>query len=64
MAVNAVDSGAMSAPDAQREYLGCDLGEAFRSHAMVFAAEDARTKRQVVDWKEWWSEMVQSQLHE
>jgi predicted dehydrogenase len=64
MAVNAVNSGAMSASDAQREYLGCDLEEAFRSHAMVFAAEDARTKRQVVDWKKWWTEAVESQLHQ
>jgi hypothetical protein len=64
MTVNAVDSGALSAPDAQREYLGCDLEEAFRSHAVVFAAEDARTKRQVVDWKQWWTETVESQLHQ
>lgn len=63
MGVSAVDSGAMSAADAQREYLGCDLEEAFRSHAVVFAADDARTKRQVVDWKKWWSEQVESQLH-
>lgn len=63
-AVSAVDSGDMSAADAQREYLGCDLEEAFRSHAMVFAAEDARTKRQVVDWKKWWSTEVESQLHQ
>jgi hypothetical protein len=63
MAGNAVDAGAMSAPDAQRKYLGCDLEEAFRSHAVVFAAEDARTKRQVVDWKKWWTETVESQLH-
>jgi hypothetical protein len=62
MAVHAVDSGAMSAPAAQREYLGCDLEEAFRSHAMVFAAEEARTKRQVMDWKKWWNETVESQL--
>jgi predicted dehydrogenase len=64
MAVNAVDSGAMPASDAHRKYLRCDLEEAFRSHAMVFAAEDARTQRQVVDWKKWWSESVESQLHE
>jgi predicted dehydrogenase len=64
MAVNAVDSGAMPASDAHRKYLGCDLEEAFRSHAMVFAAEDARTQRQVVDWKRWWTESVESQLHE
>ncbi|KAF1830705.1 streptomycin biosynthesis protein StrI [Decorospora gaudefroyi] len=64
VAVNAVNSGDMPAADAQRKYLGCDVEEAFRSHAMVFAAEDARTKRQVVDWKKWWSERVESQLHE
>lgn len=62
MAVQAVDSGDMSAADAQREYLGCDLEEAFRSHAMVFAAEQARTKRQVVDWKKWWGEQVEPHL--
>lgn len=63
MGVNAVNSGTMSATDAQREFLGCDLEEAFRSHAMVFAAEEARTKRQVVDWKKWWNENVEPQLH-
>ncbi|OAL49478.1 streptomycin biosynthesis protein StrI [Pyrenochaeta sp. DS3sAY3a] len=64
MAVNAVESSDMSAAAAQREFLGCDLEEAFRSHAIVFAAEDARTKRQVVDMKKWWSERVESQLHQ
>jgi predicted dehydrogenase len=62
MAVEAVDSKRMSAGDAQREFLGCDLEEAFRSHAMVFAAEDARTKRQVVEWKKWWADEVEAQL--
>ncbi|KAL6711137.1 hypothetical protein ACN47E_005668 [Coniothyrium glycines] len=64
MAVHAVDSGSMGAAEAQRRYLGCDLEEAFRSHAVVFAAEDARTQRQVVDWARWWSEQVETQLHE
>jgi hypothetical protein len=63
MAANAVDEKGMATADAQREFLGCDLDEAFRSHAMVFAAEDARTKRQVVDWKKWWEEQVEPQLH-
>lgn len=63
MAVEAVDSKRMSAADAQREFLGCDLEEAFRSHAMVFAAEDARTKRQVIDWKKWWADLVEAPLH-
>ena len=62
LAVDAVDSGAMPAADAQRRYLGCDVDEAFRSHAMVFAAEEARTKRQVVEWKTWWADWVEPQL--
>ncbi|KAF1959919.1 NAD(P)-binding protein [Byssothecium circinans] len=64
MAVNAVDEKGVKAADAQREFLGCNLEEAFRSHAVVFAAEEARTQRKVVDWKKWWSEHVDSQLHE
>lgn len=62
MAVNAVESGNMGMHEAQRAFLGCDLEEAFRSHAVVFAAEDARTKRQVVGWRDWWQENVESQL--
>lgn len=62
-AVEAVDSQGMSAADAQRKFLGCDLDEAFRSHAMVFAAEEARKERKVVDWKEWWDSQVEQQLH-
>jgi len=61
-AVNAVDSGAMSAADAQRRFLGCDLDEAFRSHALVFVAEAARNERRVVDWRKWWSANVAGQL--
>lgn len=63
MAVNAVDNEAMPAATAQREFLGCDLEEALRSHAVVFAAEDARTDRKVVDWKSWWGDKVEGQLH-
>ncbi|KAJ4304943.1 hypothetical protein N0V90_000471 [Kalmusia sp. IMI 367209] len=62
-AAEAVDSKRMSAAEAQRQFLGCDLEEAFRSHAMVFAAEDARLERKVVDWEKWWAEQVESQLH-
>jgi hypothetical protein len=29
----------------------------------VFAAEEARTERKVVDWKKWWNEKVEGQLH-
>ncbi|KAF2712268.1 streptomycin biosynthesis protein StrI [Pleomassaria siparia CBS 279.74] len=63
MAVEAVDSQGMSAADAHGKFLGCDLDEAFRSHAMVFAAEEARKDRKVVDWKKWWSAEVEGQLH-
>lgn len=62
MAVNAVNIGMMGTQDAQREFLGCDLEEAFRSHAVVFAAEDARAKKQVVDWQAWWRENVERQM--
>ncbi|KAF2797384.1 streptomycin biosynthesis protein StrI [Melanomma pulvis-pyrius CBS 109.77] len=64
MAVEAVDSRGMSAAEAQREFLGCDLDEAFRSHAVVFAAEEARKERKVVDWKTWWDGQVEPQLHQ
>jgi hypothetical protein len=63
MAVNAVDNEAMPSAEAQRKFLGCDLEEAFRSHAAVFAAEEARTERKVVDWKKWWNEKVEGELH-
>ncbi|KAF3042446.1 hypothetical protein E8E12_009502 [Didymella heteroderae] len=62
MAVDAVEQEKMSTHEAQRTYLGCDLDEAFLSHAVVFAAEDARTKKKVVDWAAWWRENVGSQL--
>lgn len=62
MAVHAVDGGAMGAQEAQRAFLGCDLEEAFRSHAVVFAAEEARTEKRVVDWEGWWRENVERQL--
>ncbi|KAF2687547.1 NAD(P)-binding protein [Lentithecium fluviatile CBS 122367] len=62
MAVNAVDEMGMGVKEAQREFLGCDLDEAFRSHAMVFAAEEARREGRVVDWREWWEERVEGQL--
>lgn len=64
MAVDAVNSQGMAAAEAQRKYLGCDLEEAFRSHAMVFAAEDARKQRKVVDWKRWWEDQVERHLHQ
>lgn len=57
-AISAVDNHDMTVDEAQTEYLGCTLEEVIRSHALVFAAEEARTQRKVVDWKQWWSEKV------
>ena len=62
MAVDAVDNQGMPTAEAQRKFLGCDLGEAFRSHAMVFAAEEARNDRKVVAWRQWWEDQVEKQL--
>lgn len=59
-AVNAVKNEKMSVDEAQRKYVGCTLEEVFRSHAVVFAAEEARRDHKVVDWKEWWAREVES----
>ena len=53
-AIDAVKNQNMSVPEAQTMYIGCTLDEIIRSHAMVFAAEEARKQRKVVDWAEWW----------
>lgn len=52
-ACQAVDTGKMDVARAQREIVGCDLEEAVRSHAVVFAAEDARLRREVVEYRDW-----------
>ena len=61
-AVVAVKNGEMSVTDAQMEFLGVTLEEAIRSHAAVFAAEDARREKSVIDWKEWWKDNVVTEL--
>jgi hypothetical protein len=43
---------------AQTHFVGCTLEEAVRSHAVVFAAEEARREEKVVRWKEWWAEKL------
>lgn len=57
-AIHAVQIGDRSVAEALREYIGCNLEEVIRSHAMVFAAEEARTKRKVVEWADWWKKNV------
>jgi len=60
MAVDKVKNHGWSAVDAQHEFVGCTLEEAVRSHAMVFAAEEARRERTVVDWHKWWQDKTES----
>ena len=53
-AINAVKNEGVDVEDAQKTYIGCTLEEVIRNHAMVFAAEEARKEKKVVNWKEWW----------
>ncbi|KAL8989248.1 MAG: hypothetical protein Q9169_008399 [Polycauliona sp. 2 TL-2023] len=56
-AVEAVVNGELGVEEAQARYVGCTLKEAFMSHAMVFAAEEARLGKKVVEWRDWWAEL-------
>ena len=55
-AVDAVQNDGWEVKKAQSEFVGCTLEEAVRSHAVVFAAEEARRNGVVIDWKRWWEE--------
>jgi predicted dehydrogenase len=57
-AVQKADSGEMSVEDAQRRFVGCDLDEVVRSHAVVFAAEEARMGKKVIDFQTWWAQKL------
>lgn len=60
-AIDAVKNHEMDTAEAQRRFVGCSLDEIITNHAMVFAAEEARKGRQVVDWKDWWNTNVEHQ---
>jgi hypothetical protein len=62
LAVDRVKNHGARVEDAQNEYVGCTLEEVVRSHALVFAAEESRLGRQVVDFPAWWKEMVEDKL--
>ncbi|PWY92356.1 putative NAD binding Rossmann fold oxidoreductase [Aspergillus heteromorphus CBS 117.55] len=53
-AVDKVVNWGWEVDEAQRTFVGCDLEEVVRSHAVVFAAEEARREGVVVRWGEWW----------
>lgn len=55
-AVDAVENDGWEVRKAQAEFVGCTLEEAVRSHAVVFAAEEARRKGLMIDWNKWWRE--------
>jgi len=61
-AVDAVKNGRQGVDEAQLQYIGCTLEDVMMSHAMVFAAEDARAQRKVLDWKTWWDGEVAAKL--
>lgn len=54
-AIDAVRDRNMSVDEAQRVHVGCTLENALRSHAMVFAAEDARHGKQIIHMTDWWA---------
>lgn len=58
----AVINGELSVEHAQAKCVGCTLKEAFMSHAMVFAAEEARLGRKVIDWQDWRAKLEQRLL--
>ena len=51
-----------SVGEAQTKNVGCTLEDVIRSHAMVFAAEEARTSGTVVDWQQWWKANVVAKI--
>lgn len=59
-AIDAVKNQHQGVDEAQQMHIGCTLEDIIRSHAMVFAAEEARKEKVVLDWKEWWSANVKS----
>ncbi|KAI9737304.1 MAG: hypothetical protein M1818_005837 [Claussenomyces sp. TS43310] len=62
LAIDRVKNHGQDVTEAQQEHIGCSLEEIIRSHAMVFAADEARVKRTVVDFPKWWKSEVEDNL--
>lgn len=62
LAVDAVKNADVAVDEAQMMHVGCSLEEVIRSHAMVFAAEEARRGRKVVDFPAWWAREVERRV--
>jgi hypothetical protein len=58
LAVDKVKNYGWDVPRAQKEYMGCSLQDVIMSHSMVFAAEDARKTRAVINFHKWWDDNV------
>lgn len=59
-AVDAVENRGWDVRAAQDVFVGCSLESVVRSHAVVFAAEEARREEKVIRWKSWWDEKASS----
>ena len=62
LAVDRVKNFGEDVAEAQEKYVGCSAEEIVRSHAAVFAAEEARRGRIVVDFGSWWEKEVEGRL--
>ncbi|POS87364.1 hypothetical protein EPUL_000445, partial [Erysiphe pulchra] len=62
LAVDQVKNHGVSVLEAQKTHIGCTLEEIIMSHAMVFAAEEARRSQKVVKFPEWWYDNIISKL--
>lgn len=61
-AIDAVKNKGTAVEMAQADFVGCTLEDVIRSHAVVFAAEEARKSRRVIDWAQWWKAKVEDEL--
>ena len=57
-AVDGVKNRSMTIAEAEDKFLGCSVEEILRSHALIFAAEEARKESRVIDWKTWWNNII------
>jgi hypothetical protein len=62
LAVDAVKNHGMSVVEAQKTHIGGSIEDVIRSHALVFAAEEARIGKKVLNWKQWWEDVVEAKL--
>ena len=61
-AVDASERAIVSVEEAQKRFIGADLDEMIRSHAVVFAAEEARIAKSVIDFPRWWKSKLLSYI--